>query len=249
MTAQLRSELLKQRSTRTNLVLLAWMVGIALLVVALHVLSFSVGTLARPDNQMKILGLGTSIGALFAALLGALSITGEFRTGTIRPTFLITPRRTRVIAAKVLASMIAGVGFGLVAQTLTAGAEAAGLAARGIHIELSSADYAQLLAGGALSAALFAAIGVGVGAIVRNQVAAVAGLCVWLLFLEPLLLGDVPTAGKYAPEASAGAVAGAIQSQIADSLIAPALGVVLLAAYAALADLAGSLLIARRDVG
>ena len=249
MIAQLRSELLKQRSMRTNLVLLAWMVGIALLVVALHVLSFSVGTLARPDNQMKILGLGTSIGALFAALLGALSITGEFRTGTIRPTFLITPRRTRVIAAKALASMIAGVGFGLVAQTLTAGAEAAGLAARGIHIELSSADYAQLLAGGALSAALFAAIGVGVGAIVRNQVAAVAGLCVWLLFLEPLLLGDVPTAGKYAPEASAGAVAGAIQSQIADSLIAPALGVVLLAAYAALADLAGSLLIARRDVG
>jgi ABC-2 type transport system permease protein len=249
MTAQLRSELLKQRSTRTNLVLLAWMVGIALLVVALHVLSFSVATLAREDNQMKILGLGTSIGALFAALLGAMSITAEFRTGTIRPTLLVTPARTRVVAAKVLASMLAGVGIGLVAQCLAAGGEAAGLAARGVHIELGRGDYAQLLAGGALSAALFAAIGVGVGAIVRNQVAAVAGLCVWLLFLEPLLLGDVPAAGKYAPEASAGAVAGAIQSQIADSLIAPALGVVLLAAYAALAGLAGSVLIARRDVG
>jgi ABC-2 type transport system permease protein len=249
MIAQLRSELLKQRSTRTNLVLLAWLVAIALLVVGLHVLSFSAGTLSREGNQMKILGLGTSIGALFAALLGALSITGEFRTGTIRPTFLVTPRRTRVIAAKVIAGMLAGVGIGLVAQSLTAGGEAAGLAARGIHIELGAGDYAQLLAGGALSAALFAAIGVGVGAIVRNQVAAVAGLCVWLLFLEPLLLGDVPAAGKYAPEASAGAVAGAIQSQIADSLVAPALGVVLLAAYAALAGVAGSLLIARRDVG
>jgi ABC-type transport system involved in multi-copper enzyme maturation permease subunit len=248
MTAQLRSELLKQRSTRTSLVLPAWMVGIALLVVALHVLSFSVATLGSEDNQMRILGLGTSIGALFAALLGALSITGEFRTGTIRPTFLVTPLRTRIIAAKVITSMLAGAGIGLVAQSLTAGGEAVGLAARGIHIELGSGDYAQLLAGGALSAALFAAIGVGVGAIVRNQVAAVAGLCVWLLFLEPLLLGDVPAVGKYAPEASAGAVAGAIQSQIADSLIAPALGVVLLAAYAALAGLAGSLLIARRDV-
>jgi ABC-2 type transport system permease protein len=249
MTAQLRSELLKQRSTRTNLVLLAWMVGIALLVVALHVLSFSVATLAREDNQMKILGLGTSIGALFAALLGAMSITGEFRTGTIRPTLLVTPRRTRVIAAKVLASMLAGVGIGLVAQCLAASGEAVGLAVRGVEIELGGGDYAQLLAGGALSGALFAAIGVGVGAIVRNQVATVAGLCVWLLFLEPLLLGDVPTAGKYAPEASAGAVAGAIQSQIANSLIAPGLGVVLLTAYAALAGLAGSLLIARRDVG
>jgi ABC-type transport system involved in multi-copper enzyme maturation permease subunit len=249
MTAQLRSELLKQRSTRTNLALLAWMVALVVAVVALHVVSFGAGALSRDSNQMKILGLGTGLGALFAALLGAMSITGEFRTGTIRPTLLVTPRRTRVIAAKVVASMLAGAGIGLLAEALTAGAEAVGLAARGVNIELGGGDYAQLLAGGALAAALFAAIGVGVGAAVRSQVAAVAGLCVWLLFLEPLLLGDVPGVAKYAPEASAGAIAGAIQSQIADSLIAPALGVVLLAAYSALAALAGSQSIARRDVG
>ncbi len=249
MTAQLRSELLKLRSTRTNFALLAWMVGLVVLVVALHVLSFGVGALSRDGNQMKILGLGTSIGALFAALLGVMSITGEFRTGTIRPTFLVTPRRNRVVTAKVMASMLVGVGVGLIAEALTAGAEAAGLAVRGVHLELGVGDYAQLLAGGALAAALFAAVGVGVGAVVRNQVAAVVGLCVWLLFLEPLLLGDVPSAAKYAPEASAGAIAGAIQSQTAETLIAPALGVVLLAAYAAFAGLAGSLLITRRDVG
>jgi ABC-2 type transport system permease protein len=106
----------------------------------------------------------------------------------------------------------------------------------------------QLLAGGALASALFAAIGVGIGAVVRNQVAAVVGLCVWLLLLEPLLLGDVPTAAKYAPGASAGAIAGAIQTQIADDLVTPALGVLLLAAYAALASVAGSIATTRRDV-
>jgi ABC-2 type transport system permease protein len=249
MIAQLRSELLKQRSTRTTLVLLAWMVGLVVLVVALHVLSFSADDLSRENNQLKILGLGTSIGALFASLLGALSITAEIRTGTIRPTLLVTPRRTKVVAAKILASMLAGAGVGLLAAALTAGAEAAGLAIRGIHIELAAGDYAQLLAGGALSAALFAAIGVGVGAIVRSQVATVTGLCVWLLFLEPLLLGDLPEAAKYAPEASAGAMAGAIQSQLADALVAPALGVLLLAVYAVLAGVAGSLAITRRDVG
>jgi ABC-2 type transport system permease protein len=248
MIAQLRSELLKQRTTRTSLVLLAWMVGLVVLVVALHVLSFGAADLSRAGNQMKILGLGTSIGALFASLVGALSITGEIRTGTIRPTLLVTPRRTRVLVAKILASMLAGVGVGLIAEALTAGAEAAGLGVRGIHIELAAGDYAQLLAGGALAGALFAAIGVGVGAIVRNQVAAVVGLCVWLLLLEPLLLGDVPGAAKYAPEASAGAIAGAIQSQIADTLVAPALGVLLLAVYAALAGVAGSLAVTRRDV-
>jgi ABC-type transport system involved in multi-copper enzyme maturation permease subunit len=249
MIAQLRSELLKQRTTRTTLMLLAWMVALTIVVVALHVISFGAADLSRASNQMKILGLGTSIGALFAALLGALSITGEFRTGTIRPTFLVTPRRTRVVAAKAGAGMPAGAGIGLIAAALTAGAEAAGLAVRGISIELGAGDYAQLLAGGALAGALFAAIGVGVGAIVRNQVAAVAGLCVWLLFLEPLLLGDVPSVAKYAPEAGAGAIAGAIQSQAADTLVAPAVGVLLLAAYAALAGVAGALAITGRDVG
>jgi ABC-type transport system involved in multi-copper enzyme maturation permease subunit len=119
--AQLRSELHKQRSTRTSLLLMAWMVGLVVLVVALHVLSFGATDLSRQSNQMRILGLGTAIGALFAALFGALSITAEFRTGTIRPTLLVTPRRTRVIAAKVGASMLAGVGVGVLAEALTAG--------------------------------------------------------------------------------------------------------------------------------
>jgi ABC-2 type transport system permease protein len=248
MSGQLRAELLKQRTTRTNLALLLWMVGLVTLVALLHVSSFSVDDLSRAENQMRIVGVGTSIGALFAALLGAMSITAEFRHGTIRPTFLATPRRVRVIAAKVAASALAGLGVGLLAEALTAGAEAAGLAARGIHIQLATGDYAQLLAGGAVAAALFAALGVGVGAGVRNQVPAVVGLCLWLLLIEPILLGDLPAAAKYAPGASAGAIAGAIQSQIADTLVAPALGVVLLAAYAAMAVAAGSIATTRRDV-
>jgi ABC-2 type transport system permease protein len=244
----LRSELLKQRSTRTNLVLLVWMVALVVLIVALHVLSFGVDTLARRDNQLKVLGLGTSIGALFASLLGAMSITAEIRHGTIRPTFLATPRRERVITAKVAAGVLAGVGIGLLAEALTAGVEVAGLAARGVDIELGAGDYAQLLAGGALAAALFAAIGVGVGALVRNQVAAVVGLCIWLLFIEPILLGDLPDAAKFAPGASAGALAGAIQTQIADDLLAPALGALMLVAYAAAASAAGAIATVRRDV-
>jgi hypothetical protein len=98
-----------------------------------------------------------------------MSITGEIRHGTIRPTFLATPNRARVIAAKVAASALAGVALGLLAEALTAAIESAGLAVRGIHIALSAGDYAQLLAGGGAAAALWAAIGVGVGALVRNQ--------------------------------------------------------------------------------
>jgi ABC-type transport system involved in multi-copper enzyme maturation permease subunit len=248
MTAQVRSELLKLRTTRTTAAVVLWMVGLVVLVALLHVVSFGVDDLSRHDNQLRIVGLGTTIGALFGALLGALSITGEVRHGTIRPTFLATPRRARVIAAKVIASSAAGIGIGLIAEALTAAVEAAGLGARGIDVEITAGQYAQLIAGGALAAGLFAAIGVGVGAIVRNQVAAVMGLCVWLLFIEPILLGDLPDAAKFGPGASAGAVAGAIQSQIGDALVAPAIGVLLLAAYAAAATVAGSIATTRRDV-
>jgi ABC-type transport system involved in multi-copper enzyme maturation permease subunit len=249
MSALIRSELLKQRTTRTSLLLLFWMVGLVALVVLLHVFSLSAHTITPRDGELKVLGWGTSIGALFASLLGAMSITAEIRHGTIRPTFLATPNRARVIAAKVAASALAGVALGLLAEALTAGIESAGLAVRGIHISLSAGDYVQLLAGGAAAAALWAAIGVGIGALVRNQVGALIGLCVWLLLIETTLIGNVPSAGKFAPGASAGALAGAIQTQTAAKLVVPALGVLLLATYATLAAGAGALATARRDVG
>lgn len=248
MSRLVRCELFKQRTTRTTALLLVWMTALILLVTLLHVLSLSNGHISRLDGQLKVVGWGTGIGALFAALLGAMSITSELRHGTIRPTFLATPRREQVIAAKLLAGAVTGLAVGLLAEALTAGIEAAGLAARGIDIHLGAADYVQLLAGGAAAAALFAAIGVGIGAVVRQQIGAVIGLCVWLLVIETTLIGNIPSAGKYAPGAAAGAIAGAIQTQSASKLVAPALGVVLLAAYAAVAATAGTLVTTRRDV-
>jgi ABC-2 type transport system permease protein len=245
----LRAELLKQRSTRTSLVLMLSMLGLIVAIVALHVFSLSVEDLAPRDNQLKVLGWGTSLGALFAALLGAMSITGEIRHGMIRPTLLATPRRRRVIAAKVGASALAGLLVGLLAQALTAGVVSAGLAACDVEITVTAGDFAQLLAGGAVAASLFAAIGVGVGALVRNQVGVVVGLCVWLLLVESVLIGDVPSVGQFAPGASAGALAGALQDVGPADLIAPALGALLLVAYAAAAFAAGSIVTERRDIG
>ena len=248
MSRLIRSELLKQRTTRTSLLLLLWMVGLLLLVVLLHVLSLSTEHLSTVDGQLKVVGWGTAVGALFASLLGAMSITAEIRYGTIRRTFLVTPRRERVIAAKLTAGALTGLGVGLLAEALASAIEAAGLATRGIHIQLTAGDYLQLLAGGAIAGALFAAIGLGVGAVVRQQVGAVVGLCVWLLLIETTLIGNVPSAGKFAPGAAAGAIAGAIQTQSASKLVAPGIGALVLASYAALAAGAGVVLTNRRDV-
>lgn len=247
MSAALRAELFKQRSTRTVLGLLAAMLGLVLLVVLLHGLGLGAGNFASTTNQRTALfGWGEVFGPLFAALLGATSITGEIRYGTIRPTFLVTPRRRRVVVAKVWASMLIGAGFGLVAGAVTAAVGTAALSARGIDVRLDAGDYALLVLGAAAAAALWAAIGVGVGAVVRNQVPALVGIVVWLLFVENLLVGDIAGAGfgRLLP----GAAAKAISGQDPDTLLAPVLGLVLLALYAAGAAWAGSLATSRRDV-
>ncbi|MEO6714986.1 MAG: ABC transporter permease subunit, partial [Mycobacteriales bacterium] len=200
---------------------------------------------ARSVQLSEIFGRGGMFGTLFAALLGAMSITGEFRHGTIRPTFLLTPQRGRIIAAKVWASMLIGAAFGLIAMTFAAGVGSAALAWRGVNVELDGGDYALLLTGGAAAAALWAAIGVGVGTIVRNQVPTTVAICTWLLFVEGLLAGDagvIGDASKYLPGALGNAASGQVE------LVAPVLGVLLLALYAAAAATAGWRATTRRDV-
>jgi ABC-type transport system involved in multi-copper enzyme maturation permease subunit len=243
---QLRAELLKLRSTATGLGLAATMLSLVLLVVLLHGFGPGVENIGTNSQQLTmVFGRGEYLGALFAALLGALSVTSEFRHGTIRPTLLVSPWRDRVIAAKVGASMLIGAGLGFAACALGVGTAA--LAMRGIEVQLDVPDYALLLAGGTAAAALWAAIGVGLGALVRDQVPTLIGICAWLLFVEGLLVGDVAdiaAVGRLAPGAAAAAVSG----QDPDTLLAPGVALVLLVLYAAAAALAGSLATERRDV-
>ncbi|MQA73490.1 MAG: ABC transporter permease subunit [Solirubrobacterales bacterium] len=244
MRAQLRSELLKQRSTRTNLGLFAGLLGLVTLAVLLHGVGLPTSDLAGTDNQLMVFGRGEYLGALFAALVGAMSITAEIRHGTIRPTFLVTPHRGRVVAAKVGASILMGAGFGLAASTLAVGVGAAVLPAQGIDVQLDGGDYALLIAGGTAASALWAAIGVGIGAVVRDQVPTLLGISAWLLFVEGLFGENLVDVSRLAP----GTLGVAISGQEPDTHLAPALSLLLLALYATAAAAAGWVATTRRDV-
>jgi ABC-2 type transport system permease protein len=247
MIAQLRSELLKQRSTSTGRGLVAGMLGLVVLAVVLHGFGLPASDLAERDTQLMVFGRGEFLGALFAALLGAMSITAEIRHGTIRPTFLVSPSRGRVVAGKVVVSALIGAGFGLVASATAAGIGTVALRARGIDVALGTGDYALLVAGGTAAPALWAAIGVGIGAGVRDQVPAMVGIAAWLLFVEGLLIGDVTgvgDVGRFAP----GALGMAASGQEPSALVSPVIGVLLLALYALAAAAAGVVATTRRDV-
>jgi ABC-2 type transport system permease protein len=239
---QLRSELLKQRSTETALYLFLAMFTLVALAVTMHVVALGADQLSSRTHQLEVFQVGSRAGMLFAGLAGAIAITAELRYGTIRPTFLVTPRRGPVIAAKLAVSALVGIVFGLLAELLMTGAAIVGFAARGIDNELTGGDYLQLLTGGAAAAALWAAAGVGVGALIRNQIGAVVGLCAWMFVVESVSEGFVPGAARLMPGGTGLALAGN-----SDELSA-AVGALLLVLYAAALAAAGWLATLRRDV-
>jgi ABC-2 type transport system permease protein len=92
--------------------------------------------------------------------------------------------------------------------------------------------------------ALWAAMGVGIGAVVRNQVFAVIGVIVWAFFIDNLIRALLPGAGRFTPVGASDSVT----AGFADYLLAPALGALLLTVYALAFVAAGAVLVGRRDV-
>ncbi len=123
-----------------------------------------------------------------------------------------------------------------------AGAAGVGFAARGIPNQLSGGDYLQLLAGGAAAAALWAALGVGVGSLVRNQVGVLVGLCAWMFLVESVSSGFVPGAARLMPGGTGLALAGN------EHKLSAAVAALLLVLYTATVSAAGWLATLRRDV-
>jgi ABC-2 type transport system permease protein len=185
VTALIRTELLRLRTTRSTWVLLA--VGLVLtLGWAAAVLSNigGIGAAARGTVQLRTDLLGaSSIGLFPVLLLGVVAVTGEFHHRTVTSTFLVTPRRWRVLAAKAAACALTGP---LVLVVFLGATWTVGVLAGAIDPTMDTALLA--MAGRSmLVAACWALLGAGVGAAVRNQTVAVLVPLVWFLLIETLI--------------------------------------------------------------
>lgn len=244
MRRALTAEAYKLGTTRSNAGIAVGMIGLIALAVLVHAYGLPVAELADREGQRNVLvEVGINLGMLFAALLGALTITGEYRTGTIRPTLLVTPHRETVIAAKTATALPAGALMGLLAAATALAAGAVGFSLRDIGVELTAGDGAWLILGGATGGALWAVVGLGVGAVIRNQVPAVVALLVWLLFVENVL-AELPEVHHLLPGAAARALGGLDR----EGLPTPAAGALLLVGYAVVAAGVGLVATRRRDV-
>ena len=243
MTALVRSELLKLRTTRTAFGLIVGMVGVIVLFTLLGgLLPHEEALLGRKD-QWQVYSNG-SIASAFAAILGLMSMTTELRHGTIRPTMLAEPRRTRVLLAKLFATTVFGAALGAVGIALSFAIARLCLSGRGIPSALTGGDVRLLILGAISAAALWGALGVALGAVIRNQVGAIVGALFWVLFAESILFALVPSIGRYLPGTALN-----VLTQIETSHQLPIVaGVFVFCAYLAVAVVAAAFVTERRDV-
>jgi ABC-2 type transport system permease protein len=248
MTRLVRAEFTKLRTTRLVYGLAAAMAAFAVLTVVAG--ATAAGTQGNPslsaDSLPMLVGGPVTLLSGAALLLGILGMAGEFRHQTVTQTFLVTPDRGRVVAAKLVAYPLAGIVLALATLAVTAAVGAGWLAAKGLTPSLLDARLGRVVGVALLGAGLCGLVGVGVGALVRNQVAALVGALVWVLLVEGLLLSllNAPSLGKWLPSAAAAA---AITSPGGDHL--PRLGgTLVLAAYALALALIGTRLVVRRDI-
>jgi ABC-2 type transport system permease protein len=197
------------------------------------------------DYETLVFSVGANASVLLL-ILGVIGMTQEYRHRTATPTFLTEPRRGRVIIAKLIAYALVAVPFALVIVVVNVVVVFVYAGARGAAPSLSS-DNLQTLARSGVVLVVFAVIGVGVGALLRNQVGAIVGSLVYLFVVEGVVasIGAIQGVYKWLP---GGAVAAITSDFQAPDPLEPWQGGLLLLGYGLLSAILGTFLAVRRDV-
>lgn len=213
--------------------------------------------LDTPEGASTVLGL-ISLMLFIPAVLGTAAVTGEYRHGTITPTFLAEPRRWRVLVAKLTAFGIAGGGYGLIAATTAVIGVSLGAQLHATPLALGPSDLFGFIARIVLCSAIYTLIGVGIGALSRKQVPAVLIVLAYFYFLEPLLM-IIPGFSMLYPFLPGGATSALVGFSYLTETLSGQLGVqtvalsslaaaLVLISYAGLASILALAIPLRRDV-
>jgi hypothetical protein len=233
------AELLKIWSApRTLLGLVLAELAIVALGTASTIDSEAVNPEEGPTLERDLIG-AASASLLFALILGILVITWEYRHGTITQTFLVTPVRERVLAAKVLVGGLAGAA--LVVPALLLMLVIAELWV-GDRVDFGK-DELELVGRLFVAAAIVAVLGLEIGAATGRQLGAIVVVFAWLIFAEPAL-STWASVGDYLPLRS---IAGVLGMSGEDAL-SFSRGLLTIAAYVAGLGAVAVGLTRRRDI-
>jgi ABC-type transport system involved in multi-copper enzyme maturation permease subunit len=215
MSTAVRTELFKIRSTRMFLALLGLAAALTLLVTVIESAQAGGGTAGvqipslSSAAGLRAIVTNTGFGMLVATVFGTIVASAEFRHKTATDTYIDEPNRTRVLIAKIIAGATGGAVFGLVAAALGTGVGLAFAAAKGHHVALAAGTIARFAGGAVIASALMAAVGVGIGSLIRGQIGAIIAVFAWGLGVEQIVGGLFRSIAPYLPVTAASTMAGA----------------------------------------
>ena len=198
-----------------------------------------------------------SFGAKFAVLYGVVAATAEVQHRTITTSYLTAPGRPQLMVAKVAVAALVGAGYGLVCSVVGLLGMLFGGGAAAVGDELGT--VLEVVVAAVVVFALWAALGVGVGTLINNQLTAVLGVLVYLLPVEWIVVNLIDLQGPgrvdgYTPGGSASGVLTGLADvspfggSLGTSGLPWWLALMIFFGYTAVAVLAGAAAAQRRDV-
>jgi len=272
--AAIRSEFRKFLSTRMWWILMLGMLAYLGLMGAVMAFSFAQASSMSPQEMADAADSGTilargeeaakmafsitnPLGYVFPLIIGSLLFTNEFRHKTITPTLLVEPSRTVLVISKLIVAAMFGLVIGVVATFGTVAAGAPILSLMGDGAYLDRAGVWSLLGWSVAVTALWTVLGVSIGGLLTNQVAAIIVLIGFTQFVEPIArvassaVSWLEGVGAYLPGAAADAVLGAsfFGSMGNVELLSRWAGGLVLLTYIAVFALGARFITLRRDIG
>jgi hypothetical protein len=270
MMASVHAEWVKLRTTAVPWVLS----GIAVLITGLLVLLFFVGhdggggpgsnggnggnfgsfgpptpSIPHTVQQLRdLVGAGIT-GYLFALLLGVLIVTTEFRHKTVTTSLLVSPRRSTFVVAKLILAAIASAVLAVVLLAVTVIGGGVTVAAKGGSFSSVLHQVPAVAPGVILVFVLMGLLGVGVGSLLTNQVAALVVCLGWFLIVQSIISGIWSGTTRWLPSGAAQAAASVTRGRGNDVILFSWWqGTLLILAYGLVFALIGSAVLTRRDI-
>jgi ABC-2 type transport system permease protein len=241
-----RSEWIKLRTARSNLVLLLLAAAVPVAFTILITATVRSSDVEERD-RFSLLLAGSTVGYLLIGVLGVLIIGQEFRHTTIRVTFTAEPRRGRVMAAKAFVVTVTGVVAGVIATVFSYAIGNAIMTSRGQDVTLPGSTQARAIVGSVVLYALYSLVGLGVGAIIRATAGAITLVVVWPLIVESIIKGVLPKIGKWLPFNAGSQLTNTDPTINSREALTPRAGGLVFLIFALVLLAVGTALVCRRD--
>ena len=188
---------------------------------------------------------GLALGSLVMGILGVMTMTGEYGSGTIRSSLAAVPRRGVFFSAKVIVFGAGSLVVGMVMSFLSFFVGQAELSGGAPTATLSDPGVLRVLVESGVFLALLGLFAVGLGAIIRHSAGAIAAF-VGCTLLLPLLLHSVP--GDIVRYTSTSIFANSVAAVVpTNGAVSSTAGLILMAVYAIVSLTVGAMLLVRRD--